>query len=68
MWTPNADLTSDTYLIHFADSSGASAYGFYFALVDAPYSLATTSTKATVTAKTTVATTTSAPQSTYTYP
>lgn len=63
MWTPADDLTSDTYLIHFQDSSGASAYGFYFALVNAPYSLATTTTK--TAAKTT---STAAPQSTYTWP
>lgn len=67
MWTPSADLTSDTYLIHFADSGGGSAYSFYFALVDAPYSLAMTTTKSAA-AQTTAATTTAAPQSTYTYP
>ncbi|KAL1889706.1 hypothetical protein Sste5346_008691 [Sporothrix stenoceras] len=67
VWTPSADLTSDTYLIHFADTGGGSAYGFYFALVDAPYSLSTTTTESAA-AKTTAATTTAAPQSTYTYP
>ncbi|CAK7212979.1 hypothetical protein SBRCBS47491_001647 [Sporothrix bragantina] len=68
VWTPAADLTSDTYLIHFEDSSGASAYGFYFALVDAPYSIATTPTKTTVAATAAATTTTSSPLSTYTYP
>ncbi|CAK7204203.1 hypothetical protein SEUCBS139899_006957 [Sporothrix eucalyptigena] len=68
VWTPAADLTSDTYLIHFQDLSGASAYGFYFALVDAPYSIATTTTKTTAAATAEATTTTSSPVSTYTYP
>ncbi|CAK7211660.1 hypothetical protein SCUCBS95973_001190 [Sporothrix curviconia] len=68
VWTPSADLTSDTYLVHFEDSSGASAYGFYFALVGAPYSLATTATATTAAATAAATTTTSSPLSTYTYP